>query len=276
MTRSVRPFLTFTRRPGERAASDSSREPRSHALQFSHFPVSFSAAHARHVLPALTLLRAEAGEGLAHTRVALFLRLVESNLHAADRRLDAGEFHVRPAHRRGGEGGAIGHGVAHIRRHRESAPPRLFQIRQFFRDQCERRLRHALEPRADHPAARHLVFHVHADRVSRGCAPRRGVRIRPRRLPALHHILPASHRGADHPPQRDDAAVPRAEDVPLRLEQPRRGPRDFFRRAFQKGGHRGSHQCVVGQDFRSRRDRACAAHARCVGRRARIHVPALL
>ena len=66
-----------------------------------------------------------------------------------------------------------------------------------------RRLRGA----RDLSPARHLVLHLHADRVPGGCLSAQGHRIPRGALSALRDFLPALDRGADLAPQGDHAAV---------------------------------------------------------------------
>lgn len=90
---------------------------------------------------------------------------------------------------------------------REPRGARLLQVRRFFPREPRRAHRVRALARRDRAAARHLVLHFHADRLSRGCLPRRGRGIQPRPLRALRHLFSPPRRGPDPPPPRDDAAV---------------------------------------------------------------------
>ena len=58
-----------------------------------------------------------------------------------------------------------------------------------------------------HPSARHLLLHLHADRLPHRSPPGRGRAAKPALLPPLRQLLPASHRRPHHSSLGDDAAV---------------------------------------------------------------------
>ena len=99
--------------------------------------------------------------------------------------------------------------ITGVRRHCRSRGPRLFQV-------CGLLYRPGRLPDADRhrpgrrrnpAAARHLVLHIHPDRVPRRRLCQQGAGIRLIELCAVRDLVSASHRRPDHASPRDDAAV---------------------------------------------------------------------
>ena len=76
--------------------------------------------------------------------------------------------------------------------------------------------------RRNHPAARHLVLHLHPDRLLGGREAGRGQDAGPAQLRPVRHLLPASDCRTDPAQPRDDAAIRRPGDLPL--QQPPTSP----------------------------------------------------
>ena len=134
---------------------------------------------------------------------SLFFYAAWKPVYLAAGRLDRGQFLARlkmedpaapPPHR-------------HVRRRAQSRAAVLFQIHQFHLRQPHHADRRAAAVRQRHPAARHLLLHLPADRLSGRRHARRQGRARHRQLHAVRLVLPASDRRAAGASRRDDPAI---------------------------------------------------------------------
>ena len=140
---------------------------------------------------------------------------------------------------------------------RQSRRARLLQVRGLPGRQRRRAPRRRHAHGGDRAAARHLVLHVHADRVPGRRLPRSRA-LRRRSLRALRQLLSAPDRGTDPASPRDDAAVRGADELSARLREPRRGPHALRHRPVQEDGARRRHRAVREPGLRPRRGRLCA------------------
>src|SRR5262249_16307670 len=92
------------------------------------------------------------------------------------------------------------------RRRRRSIAALLFQICRVFGRDPQRRDRHRSAKSEYCSADRHLVFHVHANRLSGRRLPWRGARVRTISLHAFRLVFPSSHCRSDLSSQRNHAA----------------------------------------------------------------------
>ena len=196
---------------------------------------------------------------VAAARVAVFLRLLEGRVRAAASvlhrvQLRGGRGHhqmARPAR------GAVVHDRG--RRH-QSPAARLLQIHELHPRRARARGRAGDSSVRHHPAAGHLVLHVHADRLHRGRLSRPETALPAARLLGVRRLFPAPHRGAhraalgNHPAVRREAAQgkPRGHgcghcDVPARARKKgaARGPGGALRRHGLCRGRGGDGHHVV-------------------------------
>ena len=171
----------------------------------------------------LARYRSELRGRVARARLALLLRMVELAPCSAAHRLDRVQLYCgrgdRPAWRQSGRQRLWPPVGA---RRGQPCRPWLLQIRRLSGGQRGGALRHRNAHGGDRPAARHLVFHVHADRVPGRHLPRSRALWR-RSLCALRQLLPTSDRGADPAPSRNDAAVRGGDELSLQLRESCRG-----------------------------------------------------
>ena len=126
--------------------------------------------------------------------------------------------------------------------------------------------------RGQHPAAgRHLLLHLHPDRVPGRCLPGQCRALRAAALRAVRHLFPASDRGADPAPQGHDPAIrARGDQAPRSASDPVR-PDHLRDRPVQEDLPRRRHPAAGGARLR----RQLADLRSGLDRRAGLHVPAL-
>ena len=187
-----------------------------HAVQQLRLPDLVPSRNSRRFLSAWPAAARRAG--MAHARVALLLRLVEPVAPAADPRQHRVQFCRRPRPAaRARRARVLAFGVA-----ANLAVLGVFKYADFFLANAARLDRRRAAPPPPRAAARHQLFHVHADRVSRRRVSPQGAGTRARQLRAFRHVLPAPARGTDPASQRDDAAVRGQVEQAAAVGQPRR------------------------------------------------------
>src|SRR5258708_4930796 len=172
------------------------------AVLLLHVPVPIPARHCaglrRRAPPLAARRHYGAGGGVAGV-----LRRLAAGLSALAAGFRRGEFCAGPADGRP----AAPPRRRHLRCRAQSRGAVLLQIHQLHlrcRQHTDRRAFAVLQHRA---AARHLLLHLPADRLSGGCDARRQSRARHRQLHIIRVVLPASDRRPAGASRRDDPAV---------------------------------------------------------------------
>ncbi len=152
---------------------------------------------------------------MARIGLAVLLRLVELGLRAAAGRLSRVQLCLRPsscAIRAHATHPCRGR-VARFRGRRQSAAAGILQVRKFPSRHLGLSHRQRIGHRPDRPSARHIVLHLHPDRVPRRRLSRLREGIQPDPLRVVRHLFSSPHRRPDPAPQGDDAAVPGSANV---------------------------------------------------------------
>ena len=207
-----------------------------HALQLTRVHICLSARHAdRLFCPGAG--QHLAGGDLAVSGVFRFLRILEAGQPADPGGVDHFQLRRRKRHcprpcRSANRPRQI---VPRCRSGWRLGAARLFQI--YRLPDHDLQPGHGLEPRAaaHRSAARHIVLHLHPDRLPRGLSQGRGARIQPGALFAVRQLLPAPDRRAHPASQGDDSAVFRATDLQTERLLPVGRTRHVLDRPVQEG-----------------------------------------
>ena len=182
-------------------------------LLFLHFRVP--AGDLRGFLSAWQASRTTSRGGMAGDCVALLLWLVEPCICRPDHRVDSFQLCGRDHTGQRATKSIDAPRRADLCRRYQSRRAWLLQVRRVLSHQPQCGTEHGLRPWRDHSPPRNFVLHLHADRISCRCLPRRSTRIQVPSLRLVRDLFPPPDRRTHTSSQGDDAAVWTTVDLSL-------------------------------------------------------------